>query len=94
LRTPLSYDENAVVDFMEIVSKSVVKISTIRLVQNIFYQAVPVGNKGSDNIIDKDGLIITLQNLIGQPIGLFFQVSELIGLSGSKMFVPKVSFIL
>jgi len=59
LRNPLSYDENAVVDLIEKVSKSVVNISTIRLVQNIFYQAVPVGDTGSDTIIDKDGLILT-----------------------------------
>jgi S1-C subfamily serine protease len=55
----LSYDENAVVDIIEKVSKSVVNISTIMLVQNIFYQAGPVGDTRSDTIIDKDGLILT-----------------------------------
>jgi hypothetical protein len=33
----LSYDENAVLDIIEKVSKSVVNISTIKLVHNIFF---------------------------------------------------------
>ena len=33
----MSYDENAVLDIIEKVSKSVVNISTIKLVHNIFY---------------------------------------------------------
>ena len=55
----MSYDENAVLDIIEKVSKSVVNISTIKLVHNIFYQAVPVGDTGSGTIIDKDCLILT-----------------------------------
>ncbi|MCX6644211.1 MAG: hypothetical protein NT043_03280 [Candidatus Bathyarchaeota archaeon] len=33
----MSYDENAVLDIIEKVTKSVVNISTLKLVHNIFY---------------------------------------------------------
>jgi serine protease Do len=61
----LSYDENAFLDTLEKVSKSVVNISTIKLVHNIFYQAVPVGGTGSGTIIDKEGLILTNNHVVG-----------------------------
>jgi serine protease Do len=61
----LSYDENTVLDTIEKASKNVVNISTIKLVQNLFYQAVPVGGMGSGTIIDADGLILTNNHVIG-----------------------------
>ena len=61
----MSYDENAVLDTIEKVSKSVVNISTIKLGHNIFYQAVPVGGTGSGTIIDKNGLILTNNHVVG-----------------------------
>ena len=61
----MSYDENAVLDTIEKVSKSVVNISTIKLVHNIFYQAVPVGGMGSGTIIDDNGLILTNNHVVG-----------------------------
>lgn len=61
----MSYDENAVLDTIEKISKSVVNISTIKLLHNIFYQAVPVGGMGSGTVIDSDGLILTNNHVVG-----------------------------
>ncbi|MCW3995544.1 MAG: trypsin-like peptidase domain-containing protein [Candidatus Bathyarchaeota archaeon] len=61
----MSYDEKAILDIIEKVSKSVVNISTIKLVHNIFYQAVPVGGMGSGTIIDGAGLILTNNHVVG-----------------------------
>lgn len=64
----MSYDENAVLDIIEKVSKSVVNISTVKLVHNIFYQAVPVSGMGSGTIIeanDSNGLILTNNHVVG-----------------------------
>jgi hypothetical protein len=46
-----SYDEKTVLDIIEKVSKSVVNISTVKLVHTIFYQAVPVGGMSSGTIL-------------------------------------------
>jgi serine protease Do len=60
------YDEKNVLDIIEKVSKSVVNISTIKLVHNIFYQAVPVAGMGSGTIIDAEkGLILTNNHVVG-----------------------------
>jgi len=61
----LSYDENAILDTIEKVSKSTVNISTLKLVHNILYQAVPVGGMGSGTIIDSKGLILTNNHVVG-----------------------------
>jgi serine protease Do len=61
----LAYDEKAVLDTIEKVSKSVVNISTIKLVHNVFYQAVPVGGMGSGTVIDTNGLILTNNHVVG-----------------------------
>ena len=61
----MSYDENAILDTIAKVSKSTVNISTLKLVHNIFYQAVPVGGMGSGTIIDSEGLILTNNHVVG-----------------------------
>jgi serine protease Do len=58
-------DENKFLDTLEKVSKSVVNISAVKLVHNIFYQAVPVGGMGSGTIIDSKGLILTNNHVVG-----------------------------
>ena len=61
----MSYDENSILDTIEKVSKSAVNISTIKLIHNFFYQAVPVGGMGSGTIIDSEGLILTNYHVVG-----------------------------
>jgi S1-C subfamily serine protease len=61
-----SRDEKTVLDTIEKVAKSVVNISAIKLVHNIFYQAVPVGGMGSGTIYDAaKGLILTNNHVVG-----------------------------
>ncbi len=60
-----SFDEKAVLDTLENVSKSVVNISTVKLVHNMFYQAVPVGGMGSGTIVDQKGSILTNNHVVG-----------------------------
>jgi S1-C subfamily serine protease len=61
-----SHDENSVLDMIEKVSKSVVNIRTIKLLHNMFYQAVPVAGMGSGTTIDAGkGLILTNNHVVG-----------------------------
>jgi serine protease Do len=75
-----SDDEKKVLDMIEKVSKSVVNISTIKLVHNMFYQAVPVAGMGSGTIIDAKGLILTNNHVVGgaEKIGVTLWNNEVL----------------
>lgn len=60
-----SFDEKNFLDILEKVSKSVVNISTVKLVHHIFYQIVPVKGVGSGTIIDSKGYILTNNHVVG-----------------------------
>jgi len=76
----MSYDENAILDTIALVSKTAVNISTLKLVHNIFYQAVPVGGTGSGTIIDSSGLILTNNHVVGgaQKINVTLGTNEVL----------------
>jgi len=60
-----SFDEKSVLDTVEKVVKSVVNISTVKLIHRMFYQAVPVEGMGSGTIVDSNGYILTNNHVIG-----------------------------
>lgn len=64
MRVLSSFDEKNVLDILEKVTRSVVNISTVKLVHNIFYQAVPVGGMGSGTVIDSKGFILTNNHVV------------------------------
>jgi S1-C subfamily serine protease len=59
-----SFDEKGVLDILEKVSKSVVNMSTIKLVHHMFYQAIPVKGMGSGTIIGSEGHILTNNHVV------------------------------
>jgi S1-C subfamily serine protease len=76
----MSYDEDAILDTIAKVSKTAVNISTVKLVHNIFYQAVPVAGTGSGTIIDSAGLILTNNHVVGgaQKINVTLGTNEVL----------------
>jgi len=60
----MSFDESAVLEVVEKVTKSVVNVNTVRLLHDYFYQVVPVQGMGSGVIIDPKGFIITNNHVI------------------------------
>jgi len=60
----MSFDESAVLDVVEKVTRSVVNINTVRLMHDFYYQVHPVQGMGSGVIIDPKGYIITNNHVI------------------------------
>ena len=66
---------------IEQVTKSVVNISTVRLVHNMFFQPVPISGMGSGTIIDAEkGLILTNNHVVGgaEKIGVTLWNSQVV----------------
>jgi serine protease Do len=59
-----NYDEASVLEVLDKVSRSVVNVSTIKLLHHIFYRAIPVKGMGSGTIIDPEGQILTNNHVI------------------------------
>jgi S1-C subfamily serine protease len=61
-----SSDEKTVLDIVERVTKSVVNISTVKLIlSRMFYQTIPVEGMGSGTIVDSKGYILTNNHVVG-----------------------------
>ncbi len=60
----MSIDESVVLEVVEKVSKSVVNISTVRLLHDFYYQVHPVQGMGSGVIIDPKGYTITNNHVV------------------------------
>jgi len=60
----MSFDESAVLEVVEKVTRSVVNINTVRLLHDFYYQVHPVQGMGSGVIIDPKGYVITNNHVI------------------------------
>jgi len=60
----MAFDESSVLEVVEKVTKSVVNINTVRLLQDFYYQVHPIQGMGSGVIIDPKGYVITNNHVI------------------------------
>ena len=59
-----SYDEASVLEVLDRVSRSVVNVSTVKLLHHIFYRTIPVKGMGSGTIIDPKGQVLTNHHVV------------------------------
>jgi serine protease Do len=59
-----NFNETSVLDIIDEISNGVVNVSTVKLVQHVFYRAVPVKGMGSGTIISSKGEILTNNHVV------------------------------
>jgi S1-C subfamily serine protease len=76
----MSLDESAVLEVIEKVSKSVVNINTVRMLQDFYYQVHPIQGMGSGVIFDQRGYVLTNNHVIegAQKIDVTLTSSEVL----------------
>jgi len=76
----MSLDESAVLEVIEKVSKSVVNINTVRMLQDFYYQVHPIQGMGSGVIFDQKGYVLTNNHVIegAQKIDVTLTSSEVL----------------
>jgi len=76
----VSLDESAVLEVIEKVSKSVVNINTVRMLQDFYYQVHPIQGMGSGVIFDQKGYVLTNNHVIegAQKIDVTLTSSEVL----------------